>query len=77
MSALKGATALPMPPPGHVASIQFRMEELFKLWRTTCHLGTADIERLNVLLGKLSASDLKAVAAFAEGLAEWSSGASG
>lgn len=64
-------SALPKPPADHVAAIQYHMDQMFKLWRSTMHLGTRDVVRLNELLGKLSADDLKRVATFAEGLAEW------
>jgi len=70
-------SALPKPPADHVHAIQYRMDQLFKLWRTTSFLGTADIVRLNETIAKLSESDLRRVAAFAEGLAEWSDPAPG
>lgn len=41
------------------------------LWRLTCLLELRDLERLNGILRRLSETDLKRVAAFAEGLAEW------
>lgn len=66
-------SALPKPPADHVAAVQYRMDQLFKLWRTTCHLGTADVVRLNELLGKCSAEELKQAATFLEGLVEWRS----
>lgn len=43
------------------------------LWRLTCRLELRDLVRLNGILAKLSDDDLKAVASFAEGLAEWPS----
>lgn len=67
-------SALPKPPPDHVNAIQYRMDQLFTLWRKTCQLGTADLVRLNKLLGKMSEDELKRVAVFAESLAEWSDG---
>jgi len=70
-------SALPKPPADHVAAIQFMMEERFKLWRTTCHLGTADLVRLNQLLGKATPEELKQAATFLEGLVEWRTGGAG
>ncbi|HEY6117482.1 MAG TPA: hypothetical protein VI172_16130, partial [Candidatus Dormibacteraeota bacterium] len=61
-------SALPKPPPDHVAAIQYRMDQLFKLWRTTTFLGTADVVRLNDLLGKCTEDELKQAATFLEGL---------
>ena len=52
------------------------VEERFWLWRLSCGLALPDLKRLNATLKKLSAEDLRRVAAFAEGLAEWSSSAS-
>jgi hypothetical protein len=49
------------------------VEERFWLWRLSCGLALPELKRLNETLRKLSAADLKRVAAFAEGLAEWSS----
>ncbi len=46
-------------------------EQRCYLWRLTCRLPLRDLIRLNFLLGKLSDDDLRQVAAFAEGLAEW------
>lgn len=66
-------SALPKPPADHVNAIQFRMDQLFKLWRTTSHLGTADIVRLNELLAKVTEDELKQAATFLEGLVEWRS----
>lgn len=43
------------------------------LWRLSCRLPLRDLERLNGILRQLSDDDMKRVAAFAEGLAEWSS----
>lgn len=43
------------------------------LWHLSCHLELRDLERLNGILRRLSKEDMKRVAAFAEGLAEWSS----
>lgn len=51
------------------------LEERFWLWRLSCGLSLPDIQRLNATLRKLSADDLKRVAAYAEGLAEWASDA--
>lgn len=70
-------SALPPPPTDHIAAIQYRMDQLFKLWRTTTMLSTRDIVRLNELLAKISPDDLKRSAAFAEGLVEWAAGVSG
>ena len=66
-------SALPKPPADHVHAIQYRMDQLFKLWRITSHLGTADIVRLNELLAKVTEDELKQAAAFLEGLVEWRS----
>lgn len=49
------------------------VEERFWLWRLSCGLDLENLKRLNATLRKLSADDLKRVAAFAEGLAEWAS----
>lgn len=49
------------------------VEERFWLWRVTCGLDLRDLKRLNSIIKRLSAEDLKRVAAYAEGLAEWSS----
>lgn len=43
------------------------------LWHLSCRLPLRDLERLNGILRQLSDDDLKRVAAFAEGLAEWAS----
>lgn len=45
------------------------------LWHLSCRLKLEDLERLNGILRKLSDDDMKRVAAYAEGLAEWSEGA--
>lgn len=66
-------SALPKPPADHVAAIQYRMDQLFKLWRTTSFLGTADVVRLNELLAKCSEAELRQAATFLEGLVEWRS----
>lgn len=66
-------SALPKPPADHVAAIQYRMDQLFKLWRTTSFLSTADIVHLNALLSKVTESELKQAATFLEGLVEWRS----
>lgn len=47
------------------------LDERFKLWRLSCRLELRDLERLNGILARLSDEDMKRVAAFAEGLAEW------
>ena len=44
------------------------------LMHKICMLPMRDLERLNGILARLSDDDLRRVAAFAEGLAEWSSG---
>lgn len=44
------------------------------LWHKTCLLPLRDLLRLNAIIAALSDSDLRRVATFAEGLAEWSSG---
>jgi hypothetical protein len=44
------------------------------LWHLSCRLPLRDLERLNGILAKLSDDDLKRVAVYAEGLAEWSGG---
>lgn len=49
------------------------VEERFWLWRLSCGLSLPDLKRLNDTLRKLDAADLKRVAAYAEGLAEWAS----
>lgn len=49
-------------------------EQRCHLWRLSCRLPLRDLKRLNALLAKLSDNDLRMVATFAEGLAEWSSG---
>lgn len=41
------------------------------LWRLSCRLPLRDLVRLNQLLSKLSDDDLRQIAAYAEGLAEW------
>lgn len=64
-------SALPKPPAGHVAAIQYRMDQLFKLWRTTSFLGTADLVRLNELLARCMPDELRQAATFLEGLVEW------
>lgn len=45
--------------------------ERVKLWTLTCRLPLRDIRRLNELLAKLSDDDLRQIAVYAEGLAEW------
>jgi len=50
-------------------------DERFSLWRLSCRLELRDLERLNGILKRLSDADMKRVAAYAEGLAEWSEGA--
>lgn len=50
-------------------------DERFWLWRLSCRLELRDLERLNRILRKLSDEDMKRVAAYAEGIAEWSEGA--
>lgn len=47
--------------------------ERCKLWRRSCDLSLRDLARLNRIIAALSEADLKRVAAYAEGLAEWSS----
>lgn len=42
------------------------------LWHLSCRLELRDLQRLNGVLRRLSDADLKRVATFAEGLAEWS-----
>lgn len=42
------------------------------LWHLSCRLELRDLERLNGILRRLSDEDMKRVASFAEGLAEWS-----
>jgi len=69
--------ALPNPPADHVAAVQFLMEQRFKLWRTTCHVGTADLVRLNQLLAKATPDEIKQAATFLEGLVEWRTGTAG
>jgi hypothetical protein len=49
-------------------------DERFWLWRLSCRLELRDLKRLNGILRKLSDDDMKRVAAYAEGLAEWSEG---
>lgn len=49
-------------------------DERFWLWRLSCRLDLRDLERLNGILKRLSEDDMKRVAAYAEGLAEWSQG---
>lgn len=66
-------SALPKSPSDHVNAIQYRMDQLFKLWRTTSHLGCADIVRLNELLAKVTPEELQQAATFLEGLVEWRS----
>lgn len=44
------------------------------LWHLSCRLPLRDLQRLNAILARLSDNDLRMVATFAEGLAEWSSG---
>lgn len=46
-------------------------EQRCYLWRLSCRLPLRDLERLNALLGKLSEEDLREVARYAEGLAEF------
>lgn len=43
-----------------------------KLFHLVCRLELRDLLRLNGILARLSDADLKRVAAYAEGLAEWS-----
>lgn len=66
-------SALPKPPADHVNAIQYRMDQLFMLWRSTCQIGTADLVRLNDLMSKCTSEELKQAAAFLEGLVEWRS----
>lgn len=47
--------------------------ERCKLWRRSCEIPLRDLERLNRIISVLSPADFKRVAAYAEGLAEWSS----
>lgn len=51
-------------------------EERCWLWHLSMRLPLRDLKRLNGILKRLSDDDLKRVAAYAEGLAEWSSDAS-
>lgn len=51
-----------------------RFKELSWIYSMACKLSLRDLIRLNQILRRLDDSDLKRVAAFAEGLAEWSSG---
>lgn len=46
-------------------------DERCRLWRLSCDLPLRDLRRLNQLLAKLSHDDLRQIARFAEGLAEW------
>ena len=46
------------------------------LMHKVCMMPYRDLERLNRILSSLSEGDLRKVAAFAEGLAEWESGES-
>jgi hypothetical protein len=46
-------------------------EQRCYLWRLSCKLPLRDLKRLNDLLKKLSDDDLREVARFAEGLAEF------
>lgn len=66
-------SALPIPPADHVAAVQHRMDQLFKLWRTTSFLSTRDIVRLNELLARVLPEELKQAATYLEGLVEWRS----
>lgn len=66
-------SALPKPPADHVAAIQYHMDQLFKLWRTTAKLATRDVVRLNELLAKCTEAELRQAATFLEGLVEWRS----
>jgi len=47
--------------------------ERCKLWRLSCQISLRDLQRLNRIIEALSPADLKRVAAYAEGLAEWGS----
>lgn len=51
-------------------------DERCRLWRMTCDIPLRDLRRLNGILKALSHDDLKRVAAYAEGLAEWAEPAS-
>lgn len=66
-------SALPKPPADHVKSVQYHVDQLFSLWRTTWQLGTADVVRLNELLAKVTPEELQQAATFLEGLVEWRS----
>lgn len=46
-------------------------EERTKLMRVICRLPMRDLVRLNALIARLSDDDLRHVAAYAEGMAEW------
>lgn len=46
-------------------------EQRSYLWRLTCRLPLRELERLNDLLGKLTDEQLREVARYAEGLAEF------
>jgi hypothetical protein len=46
-------------------------EQRCYLWRLSCKLELRDLKRLNDLLKKLSDDDLREVARYAEGLAEF------
>lgn len=46
-------------------------EQRCKLWRMSMRLPLRDLMRLNWILADLSDDDMRQVAAFAEGLAEW------
>lgn len=51
-----------------------RLAELSWIYSMACKLSLRDLKRLNGVLRQLAEPELKQVAAFAEGLAEWSSG---
>jgi hypothetical protein len=70
-------SALPKVSADHISAIQHRMDQLFKLWRTTTNLENRDIVRLNELLARCTADELKQAAMFLEGLVEWRTGTAG
>lgn len=51
-----------------------RLKELSWIYSMACKLSLRDLKRLNGVLRQLSDAELKQVAGYAEGLAEWSSG---